>query len=685
MDPQQQAWPGWQMPPPPQASFPNSHPPPPPPPLAAAAVTAATGAFPSNAVPCQFQPPPPPARGPNPATVETDVSDDDDDESVHESNGDRNRTGQNPKPMPSSGRPMSLGTLPPPMRAAGPPGIPTPPDSPGKKGFNLAAPLSSSAARPQPSGPAAQGQHHQPPFPPPQGPGSSGARTQPGMRWNEAASPPQQRPASARSPPRGPGARAASSRETSASMDRKWGVLFDHEDKPTKRWAEVAQGIGKYMMDEFIPLRTLVITPSKMNALYGDFKLEQEAIPFADLFRPLRSAAAAHAHLEALYQSLGLEYFLVPPAPGERPTLPGLTLSGWEGWLTLCVSAYPAEEAARLARVVAALPVVARPLPTASRSACRRASRGICCRRRGGGARGTICGRAWARRLPWRPGGGKGRGLLPPLPPRRPRRPRRARRARGTGTAPPPPPPPLLLLLRLVEIASVSVSATALETANVRAPGTPTPTASDSRRAGIRLLLHLLPLSTERETSGRGTDTRAGPAIGPRQIRFKSTKHNHHRHRDGLANPAAGAPSPASPPQRLVPNAGRAGSTCCRDPRCGRGTGSEIENDISRKGPTGGGMAAGRIGIGSESGIGSERGGGSRTATAADPSVSWIGSGRPSSELMSERAEGSGTGTGFASRPDGGLRRWLGIRNAGAASAGVAAVAAMSRGECRRD
>jgi hypothetical protein len=31
-------------------------------------------------------------------------------------------------------------------------------------------------------------------------------------------------------------------------VDQKWGVLFDHDGLPTKRWDQVLRGIGNYLV-----------------------------------------------------------------------------------------------------------------------------------------------------------------------------------------------------------------------------------------------------------------------------------------------------------------------------------------------------------------------------------------------------------------------------------------------------
>lgn len=74
-----------------------------------------------------------------------------------------------------------------------------------------------------------------------------------------------------------------------------------------------------------------------------------------DIFRNRQDVSPTK--LAELYQQLACEYYLVPADPKARPTVPGLTLTGWARWMTLAMRAYPNEEAQRLAKAVSALPI----------------------------------------------------------------------------------------------------------------------------------------------------------------------------------------------------------------------------------------------------------------------------------------------------------------------------------------
>ncbi|KAL2021544.1 hypothetical protein VTK56DRAFT_7043 [Thermocarpiscus australiensis] len=312
--------------------------------------------LPDNRGPYSFPPPPRPTLLDEDADVNTDpdetcLEDKSDDGSETETEGDET-TGQT---TPGAGKPQDVRTAPanefPRVRPGfdGPPKSPTKPSSPDvlaeirKMIQEELGQMRSTTAHVQD---VRQGQRAAESYSAPNSPtsrsGPQQTETQAGVQWNRAIPPPQ-----ARTVPGSP-------RELSA-IDLKWGVLFDPNGLPTKRWKQVLNGIGTYLMDEFMPQKTLVVTPEKMAAFYSHHRLETELFPFLEIFR--NRHLGVHARVADMYQQLGCEYYLVPGEAKYRPTVPGLTLPGWTQWMTLAVRAYPNEEAQRLAKVFAALPI----------------------------------------------------------------------------------------------------------------------------------------------------------------------------------------------------------------------------------------------------------------------------------------------------------------------------------------
>lgn len=141
------------------------------------------------------------------------------------------------------------------------------------------------------------------------------------------------------------------------AIDQKWGVLFDKDGESTKRMEHVVKGLANYIIEEFMPQSSIVITPEKMAAFYSHHRLDKEVFPFAVLFKS-RSKHLNEA-LESLYEDLGCQYFLAPADSRSRPSVPGLTPAGFKHWLVSFVQAYPDEEAKRLDKVVSGLPIEA--------------------------------------------------------------------------------------------------------------------------------------------------------------------------------------------------------------------------------------------------------------------------------------------------------------------------------------
>ncbi|KAK7429049.1 hypothetical protein QQZ08_004456 [Neonectria magnoliae] len=142
-----------------------------------------------------------------------------------------------------------------------------------------------------------------------------------------------------------------------SAVDVKWGRLFDDKGEPTVRLGQFIRGIANYLIAEYSPTNSLVITPDKLHAFYSRYKLESESIPFQHMFesRPRKDFAS----LEWLYQDLHCAYHLVQSRPNSTPRVPALTPAGFEEWMVRQIQAFPDQEAERLNYIVAELPISA--------------------------------------------------------------------------------------------------------------------------------------------------------------------------------------------------------------------------------------------------------------------------------------------------------------------------------------
>ncbi|KAI9055854.1 hypothetical protein LZ554_000793 [Drepanopeziza brunnea f. sp. 'monogermtubi'] len=172
-----------------------------------------------------------------------------------------------------------------------------------------------------------------------------------------APSSPPDKPSGVRFSDRGVPTRPAGGNRTYSTMelstiDQKWGRLFETDGKPTKRLGQFFRGLANYIIEEFSPKKTIVITPTKMAAYYAAHSVDKEPHPLLTIFR-----AQSNEHISRLYQDLGCEHHLTQEDSHSAPTIPSLTAVGFAHWMTINILAYPEEEYKRLEKVVIAMPI----------------------------------------------------------------------------------------------------------------------------------------------------------------------------------------------------------------------------------------------------------------------------------------------------------------------------------------
>lgn len=142
-----------------------------------------------------------------------------------------------------------------------------------------------------------------------------------------------------------------------STVDQIWGKLFDKRGDPTERLGQLLRGIANYIIAEYSPANSLVLTPEKLHSFYAKYKVDSEILPYQQIFdcRP----RFALDNLELLYQQFRCEHHLIQGGPSSRPYIPSLTPTGFEHWMILQIAAFPEQEAERLGRIVADLPIIA--------------------------------------------------------------------------------------------------------------------------------------------------------------------------------------------------------------------------------------------------------------------------------------------------------------------------------------
>ncbi|KAH8595115.1 hypothetical protein B0O99DRAFT_710385 [Bisporella sp. PMI_857] len=106
------------------------------------------------------------------------------------------------------------------------------------------------------------------------------------------------------------------------------------------------------MIADYKPQKSTVVTPAKMEEYYSRYKLKEEPYHFVSIFHTW-----PYKQLSRLYKGLDCEYYMVPDEKSVVPTLPGLTPSGIERWITIFMLAYPEEESKRFQKVVEDMPI----------------------------------------------------------------------------------------------------------------------------------------------------------------------------------------------------------------------------------------------------------------------------------------------------------------------------------------
>ncbi|KAF3911394.1 hypothetical protein ABW20_dc0102528 [Dactylellina cionopaga] len=140
--------------------------------------------------------------------------------------------------------------------------------------------------------------------------------------------------------------------------DSFWGDLFDKSENPpvaTVTLSQFLRGIADYIITEFEPKSSIVITPPKMLGFYTKFKSPSgERVSWDNFFfgRPVKA-------LSEIFQALNCHHHLVPPkdSASSPPTVPGLTPQGFERWMTIQILSDPDREAKRLITILKQCPI----------------------------------------------------------------------------------------------------------------------------------------------------------------------------------------------------------------------------------------------------------------------------------------------------------------------------------------
>ena len=154
-------------------------------------------------------------------------------------------------------------------------------------------------------------------------------------------------------PPRSPEIpRGTNHSDSVTTLEKVWQPLF-HNGKPTARLGQLLRGLAQFLIDDYEPKASLVITPTKMLRFFEYTKVANERYPFATIY----GGRMANESIGLMYRKLLCQYHLVQVSSQEQPSVPGLTAFGFENFLTCFIQAHPDIEFERLAKAIRDMPI----------------------------------------------------------------------------------------------------------------------------------------------------------------------------------------------------------------------------------------------------------------------------------------------------------------------------------------
>ncbi|KAH8730442.1 hypothetical protein GQ44DRAFT_768214 [Phaeosphaeriaceae sp. PMI808] len=135
-------------------------------------------------------------------------------------------------------------------------------------------------------------------------------------------------------------------------IEKIWQRLFDQDGLPLPRLGQFLRGLALHLVEDYEPKHSLVISPSKMLKFYNEAKLGDETYPWHTIFGTLSYSA-----LSKIYRDMRCQHHLIQEHPAEQPSIPALTPTGFQEWMTTMIQAYPEAEYERLARAVLDRPI----------------------------------------------------------------------------------------------------------------------------------------------------------------------------------------------------------------------------------------------------------------------------------------------------------------------------------------
>ena len=111
---------------------------------------------------------------------------------------------------------------------------------------------------------------------------------------------------------------------------------------------EMLLNVAEYLIAEWQPKHSIVISPYKMQQFYKEFGVPEDPYPWQDIFDDRVSS------ISRLYRTFSIEHHLILEVQQpltQRPDLPSVTTRGFVDWMELVYRVHPLTEAKRLGNI----------------------------------------------------------------------------------------------------------------------------------------------------------------------------------------------------------------------------------------------------------------------------------------------------------------------------------------------
>lgn len=131
-----------------------------------------------------------------------------------------------------------------------------------------------------------------------------------------------------------------------------WQPLFE-QDQPTTRLSQFLRSIAKTLTTSREDRDGVVVLPHELRLFFAHSSVEPERFQWSAVF----GVQVTNTALSSLYKQLECQHHLCQVQSDDTPSVPGLTMRGFQAFMTLLIRADPDREHLRLCRVLRDFPM----------------------------------------------------------------------------------------------------------------------------------------------------------------------------------------------------------------------------------------------------------------------------------------------------------------------------------------